>query len=199
MPKSSSAKRLTKSRDPRFVVRVILGTLLAANVIAAGVLLFPPGGSADDLARQMATLQSQVESKRAMLEQLRQHAAAVEAGRSEGDKFIADYFLPLRTSDNTLESELARAAAAAKIKPKGLQLNHEQIEGSDTLQMVSITAIYEGQYTDVLKFVHAIDQSPQFMIIESLSAVPQQGSNTLAVSLKIDAFVRDEAGAEGRE
>ena len=199
MPKSSSAKPLTNGRDPRFLVRVILGTLLAANVIAAGVLLFPPGGSADDLARQMATLQSQVESKRAMLEQIRQHAAAVEAGRSEGDKFVADYFLPLRTSYNTLESELARAAAAAKIKPKGTQYNNEPIEGSDTLQMVSITATYEGQYADVLKFVHAIDQSPRLMIIESLSAVPQQGSNTLAVSLKIDAFVRDEAGGEGPE
>ena len=48
----------------------------------------------------------------------------------------------------------------------------------------------------MLKFVHSIDQSPRLLIIESLSAVPQQGSNTLSVSMKIDAFVR--TGEVGR-
>jgi len=185
-----------RGRDPKAAVRAVLGTLLAANLVAAGLILFPPGGSAEALAQQMAALQVQLAAHRAALEQTRQHAVEVEEGRAEGDKFVADYFLPLRTSDNMLDSELQRAAAAAKIKPKGISFAHEAIEGSDTLQMVSVTATYEGTYSDVLKFVHAIDQSQRLLIIESLSAVPQQGSNTLSVSMKIDAFVR---GGEGGE
>jgi hypothetical protein len=195
MPKNSNDVKPVKSRDPRVAVRAVLGTLLAANLVAAGLILFPPGGSAEALAKQMAALQVELATRRAAIEQTRRHAMEVEEGRSEGDQFVADYFLPLRTSDSTLDSELQKAAAAAKIKAKGTSFAHEPIEGSDTLQMVSVTANYEGTYSNVLNFVHSIDESPRLLIIDSLSAVPEQGSNTLSVSMKIDAFVRTgEAG-----
>jgi Tfp pilus assembly protein PilO len=188
---SGSSARI---RDPKFAVRVILGVLLAANLIAAGFLRFPPGGSAEDLTRQMASLQRQVANNRTALEQTRQHALAVQEGRDEGDKFVQQYFLPLRTASGTLSSELQRAAAAAKIKPKSTSFAFQPIEGSDSLQTVGITATYEGLYPDVLKFVHSIDQSPLLLIVESLSAVPQQDSKVLEVSMKMDAFVRAEDG-----
>ncbi len=185
-----------RARDPKFMVRVILGTLLAANVAATGLLLFPPGGSAEDLERQMAALQTQLAAKKMALKQAHEHAAEVEEGRAEGDKFLDQYFLPLRAAYSAVDAELQRAAAATKIKPKETGYSAEPIEGSDTLQMMSITATYEGTYRDVLNFVHTIDQSPSLLIIESLNAVPQQGSNTLAVSMKINTFVRSEGAAE---
>lgn len=187
---------LSRIRDPRFAVRAGLGVLLAANLIAAGLLKFPPGGSAEDLERQMASLQTQVASQRAALEQTRQHAMAVAQGREEGDKFIQQYFLPIRTAAGTLSGELLKAATAAKIKTKGVQFAPQPIEGSNTLQMVIITANYEGLYPDLLKFVHSIDQSPLLLIIESLNAAPQEGSQTLSISMRMDAFVR---GGEGDE
>lgn len=185
-----------RSRDPRVVVRPVLGVLLVANVVAAGLILFPVGGSPEALAKQMGELQTQLAANRATLVQARQHAMQVEEGRAEGDKFLTDYFLPLRTSDKTLALELQQAATAAKIKPKGTTFDHEAIEGSDTLQMVSVSANYEGAYADLLKFVHTIDQSPRLLIIESLSAIPQEGSSTLSVTMKIDAFVRSGEGGE---
>jgi hypothetical protein len=181
-------------RDPKFTVRTILGVLLAANLIAAGFLRFPPGGSAEDLTRQIAALQRQVANDRIALERTRQHALAVQDGRDEGDKFVQEYFLPLRTASGTLNSELQRAAATAKIKPRSTQLDFQPIEGSDSLQTVGITATYEGLYPDVLKFVHSIDQSPLLLIIESLNAIPQQDSKILEVSMKMDAFVRSGEG-----
>jgi type IV pilus assembly protein PilO len=199
MPKNSSDPApVTRGRvrDPKLIVRVILGTLLAANLAAAGLLLFPPGGSAEDLARQMAALQTQLAARKVAIQKAREHAAAVEEGRAEGDQFLSDYFLPMRRAYRAVDSELLRAAAAAKIKPKETAYAAQPIEGSDTLQMLSITATYEGSYQDVLSFVHTIDQSSSMLIIESLSAVPQTGSNVLAVSLKIDTFVRAEGSAE---
>lgn len=196
MAKNSNNPVVVRSRDPKFTARVILGVLLAANLIAAGLLEFPPGGSTDDLTRQMTVLQHDIVMKRAALEQTRQHALAVSQGREEGDKFIQEYFLPLRTASSTLSLELQRAAAAAKVKPKGNQFSFQPIEGSDTLGMVDITANYEGAYGDILKLVHSIDQSPLLMIIESFNAAPQQDSKALSVSLKMEAFVRD-IGANG--
>jgi hypothetical protein len=196
MARNSSPPAQAKSRDSRVAVRAILGTLLVANLGAAGLILFPPGGSAEALARQMAALQVQLAANRTSLEQTRQHALQVEEGRAEGDKFLTEYFLPLRTAYNTLDSVLQSAAADAKIKHLDAAFSAEAIEGSDTLQMVSVTATYEGLYADVLKFVHSLDQSQRMLIIESLAAVPQQGSSVLSVSMKIDAFVRNGEGSE---
>jgi hypothetical protein len=39
--------------------------------------------------------------------------------------------------------------------------------------------------------VHEIDRSPRLLIIESLTAAPQAGSDDLNVSMKLDTFVRD--------
>jgi Tfp pilus assembly protein PilO len=179
-------------RDPKFLARVILGVLVAANLVAAGLVLFPPGGSAENLESQLQQLQSQATAKRATLALTRQHAASVEKGREEGDKFITTYFLPRRTAFSTLIGELEAAAASSKIKPRDRSYTLDPIEGSDTLSMMTITANFDGAYHDVLNFVHVIDQSPRLMIIESLNTAPQQGTSTLSVSLKINAFVREE-------
>ena len=177
------------------MLRVAVGVLLAANLVAAGILLFPPGGSAEDLEKQLASLQSQATTKRALLEKTRRHVAAVNLGRSEGDQFLGTYFLTRRAAAEMLLTELGNAAAGSKIKEKERSVSVEPIEGSDTLSMMSIVANYEGTYADLLHFVHEIDRSSSLMIIESLNAAPQAGTNNLSVSLKLDTFVREDAGA----
>ena len=174
-------------------MRILLGVLLAANLVAAGILLFPPGGSAEDLERELASLQSQAATKRALLEKTRQHVAAVELGRAEGDQFLGTYFLTRRAAAEMLLTELGNAAAGSKIKSKESSISIEPIDGSDTLSMMSIVANYEGTYADLLHFVHEIDRSKSLMIIESLNAAPQSGTNNLSVSLKLDTFVREDA------
>ncbi|HLH41011.1 MAG TPA: type 4a pilus biogenesis protein PilO [Bryobacteraceae bacterium] len=181
-----------KSSDPKLLVRAVLGVLAGANLIAAGLVLFPPGGSAEQLDQELAALRAQVAAQKARLEQTREHAAAVDKGRAEGDQFLSRYFLPLRTSYSTLLEELQKAAGETKIKPKDTSFSQEPIEGSDDLKMISITAGYEGKYEDLMQLVHKIDQSKNLLILESLSAAPQANTDALTVSLKLDTFVRDD-------
>jgi Tfp pilus assembly protein PilO len=179
-------------RDPRFAVRAIVAALLAANIIAAGLLLFPPGGSADDLERQLVSLQSQVQAHRVMLERTRQHVASVEKARVQGDQFLNDYFLASRSHVSELFTALETAAAQSKITPKEQAIATEPVEGSDSLSMLTITAAYEGTYSNLMRFVHEIDGSPRLLIIESLNAAPQQGAGMLTVSMKMETFVRED-------
>ena len=193
MPKNSSPRNSSNA------IRVVLGALVAANLIAAGLVLFPPGGSADELQREMTTLQSQVAQNKARLERTREHVAAVEKGREEGDQFLASYFLERRTAYSTLYAEISEAAIKSKIKQREYSYSTDPIEGSDTLSMMSITANFDGSYADVLNFVHELDKSSRLLIVESLNVAPQQGSNVLSVSMMIDTFVRDASPAEGVE
>jgi len=173
----------------------VLGALLAANMVAAALVLFPPGGSAEELQREATMLQAQLSANQALVERTRQHLAAVEKGRDSGDEFLSGYFLSSRTAYSTLLSELSEAGSRSKIKQREYAYSTEPIEGSDNLSMLTITANFDGVYRDVLNFVHELDRSPRLLIIESLSAAPQQGSNVLSVSMKIDAFVREQPAA----
>src|SRR5580700_2496352 len=176
--------------------RIALGVLLVATVGAAWIVMYPPGGSADDLQRQLAALESQTAAKRTLLASTRQHVAAVEQGRAEGDKFLSEYFLARRTAYSTLLTELVAAADEAKIKPKEHAYATEPIEGSDSLSMMSISANYEGTYANLMRFVHQLDRSPRLLIIEALNAAPEQSGGTLNISMKIDTFVREDGSAQ---
>lgn len=202
MPRNSSRQgpgASGQTRDLKRKIRIVLGALLALNLIAAGLVMFPPGGSADDLEREFATLQSQIMQKRALLEHSRLNVAAVEKARGEGDHFLDAYFLSRRTADSTLLSELTAAAGKTQMKERDRAQTTEFIEGSDSLSMMTITANYEGTYHNLLNFISELDRSQQLLIIESMSAAPQQGSNILTVSMKIDAFIRDASAEPGLE
>jgi len=69
----------------------------------------------------------------------------------------------------------------------------EAIEGSDTLRMMTVTAGLDGSYDNLVKFLNLLDKSSKFVIIESLGAAPQQTGNLLSITIKLDAFVREES------
>jgi Tfp pilus assembly protein PilO len=182
------------TRDPQSVLRIVVGVLLVLSMIGAGFVLFPPGGSDEALEQQLQTLQAQATTRRHTLETTRKNVAAIQKGRKQGDDFLTTYFLDRRTAYSTLLSELEEAAKQSQIKPKDHSFNTEPIEGSDTLSMMSVTANYEGTYKDLMNFVYQLDRSPRLLIIESLNAAPEGSSNLLGISMKIDTFVREDAG-----
>ncbi|SRR5579883_330932 len=185
----------TAVRDPRVIVRAVLGVLLAANMAAAALAFKPFGGSADDLRQHRNALQSQLTQAQARLKATRALATKIEKARAEGDQFLNRYVTDRRTTFSTIFEELDHTAQQAGIKPRDRNVELNEIEGSDTLEMMSITAGYEGSYESLQKFISLLDRSPRFLIIESLVASPQQGGQTLNVTLKLDTFVKEQPGA----
>ncbi len=178
------------AKDPRLAMRLVVGALLAANLAAAVAVFRPIGGSPEVLEQRLARLQAEVHQKEERLSRLRALAATVEKARSETDRFLHDYFLDRRTAYSTLVEELTSLARKAGVRPKGDSYVSERVEGSQTLEMLVITAHYEGTYADLVHFVNLIDRSPRFLTIDSLQAAPQQATGTLNISLKLNAFVR---------
>lgn len=183
-------------KDPRVLVRAALGVLVAANIVAALMVFKPWGGSAEDLAREQISLQQQLTSITARLEKTKSLVAKAERARTAGDGFLAEYTTDRRTTFSTIFAELERVASEAGIQPRPASYQLDQVEGSDTLYQMTISAAYEGGYTSLLKFVNLLDKSPRFLIIESLMAAPQQSNagDLLSVTIKLDTFVREQPG-----
>jgi hypothetical protein len=185
-----------KIKDPRFLVRAALGVLVLANIAAALMAFKPWGGSAEDLARERAGLQQQLTAAQGRLEKTKALVSKAERARKEGDGFLAEYTTDRRTTFSTIFAELERVAQEAGIQPRPVSYELNQVEGSDTLSQMNISAAYEGSYANLTKFINLLDKSPRFLIIESLMAAPQQANagDLLSVSIKLDTFVREQAG-----
>lgn len=187
------------SRDPRVVMRIVIGTLLAANLVAAFTVFRPVGGSAEQLELDVSRGRQQIVQKQATIKHLQFLAAKIEQARNAGDHFMDGYFMSRRTTSSTILDELLKAAKDSGIKPKGDAFTFEPVEGSDTLSMMTIAANYEGSYRDLLEFVNRLDRSPRFLILENLSAQPLQGAGNnaaLDVRIKLDTFVREDPNAQ---
>jgi len=175
--------------NPRAVIRVVLGVLAAANLVAAYFVIRPLGGSPQELRQQVVDLRTQIRQQQNTVDRTRLMAGKIEIGREEGDKFMSKYFLPRRSAYSVVMAELNELAIQAKVTAKESANAIEPVDGSDTLDMMQITANYEATYGDLVRFVNLVDKSDRLLVMESLNATPQQGGNKLNVMIKLDTFV----------
>jgi hypothetical protein len=179
-------------KDAEVLMRLLLGILLAANLVAAAFAFHLFDDSPERIARQVQSINQQVVAQIVKLNQTRLHAGKVEKGREEGTKFISTYMTSRRATYSTIISEIDQMANFAGMKRKESSMVLDAIQGSDALDMMTITASFEGEYKNLLIFINQIDKSKRFIIIESLAASPQQ-NGVLQVTLKLNTFVKEEA------
>lgn len=199
MPRSFNFDLKAHTRDPRHLVRVVLGILLAANLVAAWFVFQTPGGTLADLESDLAAKRKQLIAGQHSLERMKKLLGNVTHARDTGDNFLGSYFLPRRNAYSMLEVDLALAAHSAGIRAKERSYNYEPIEGSDTLGMLNINANFEGTYADLIELVNAVDRSKRLLIIEQLQAQPQQGTNILGITVRLNAFFRMDGPQASKE
>jgi Tfp pilus assembly protein PilO len=190
MPRNFDLRAQLKNR--RVVVRLILGAMLFANLVAAAFVFHPLGGSPEDLARELEDRQRQLTQQRQRLERTRNLVGKVQQAKGEGDMFLEQSTMGRRTAFSTLIGEINKMAVDAGMKTKDSSWALGEVEGSETLVQLTISANFEGSYANLTKFVNLLDRSPRFLIIESLQAQPQP-TGILGVNVRLDTFIRQEA------
>lgn len=185
MPSASSWK------EPRVLVRIGLGVLLAANLVAAGYAfnLFQP--SPQVLNQRLLAAQSQLQTAQARLTRSRTLAASIAKGKSESDTFLATYFTTRRNTFSTILTEIRETAASAGMKTEEGTISLDPIKGTGDLSMMTLSINFEGSFAQLVKFVNLIDRSGRFIIIESMQAAPQPKGDVVNANLKLHVFVKD--------
>jgi hypothetical protein len=182
--------------DPRALLRLVVGLLIAANAVAAYFVVRPLGGSPEELRQQAADMRVQIVQKRRIVTRTRDLVSKIEAGRAEGDHFLGHYFLPRRSAYSMIVADLNDLAGQAKVAPKESAFSIEPVDGSDSLVMMQVSANFEATYQDLIHFVNLLDKSDRLLVVESLNATPQQGGAKLNVMLKLDTFVMEDAASQ---
>ncbi|MBM3758722.1 MAG: hypothetical protein FJW36_00585 [Acidobacteria bacterium] len=182
-------------RNPGVYMRVILGTLLLGNLVALWLLLSPPGGSLEEVEGRLIELRQKYTAQSRNLDRMKALATKVQDSRKAGDRFFGSYFMERRKAASTIISELSSLAKQAGIRPKEHSFVLEPVEGAEDLSMMTVNGSYEGSYADLIQFVYRVDHSPRFLIIENLSAAPQQSAGMLNMSIRFHVFVKEIPGS----
>jgi len=177
-------------KDPRVVMRGIMGVLLVANLAAALVAFKPFGGGADDLRQERGSLQQQLSALQTQVAKNKQLVQKVERARTEGDEFLKKYITDRHVVTSTIQRELNDIAEGSGVTFQPTSWTPEPVDGSDVFWRMTINASCQGNYQALSKFLNLVDKSPRFLIIESLSASPVQSGDRLNVTVKIDTFIR---------
>lgn len=185
-------------RDPKVLVRIGLGLLLAANLAAAAFAFHLVGPSPEGIDQDLAAARLRLLATKTRLDRSRSLAGRVDKGKQEGASFLTTYLTTRRHTYSTIISEITETAKTAGMTMKEATIAPlDPIEGSKDLDMMTISANFDGGYPQLIKFVNLLDRSPRFLIIESLQAAPQPKGDILTVTLRLNTFIReDEPGDE---
>lgn len=97
-------------KDPRVFVRVALGVLLLANLVAAFFVFRPWGGSPEDLQRRLSQLRAGLRQREETVRRFRALVETVEKTHGEAGRFMARHFLDDRAAYSTVLTELSELA-----------------------------------------------------------------------------------------
>ena len=189
---SQTTAILAALRDTQVRIRLVLGSLLVANLVAAAFAFHLFDESPQQLGSRLLTMRQQILLQLKKLNHTRQLAGKVDRGREEDAKFINTYMTSRRSSYSTIISEIDQMANQAGMRSKDSNQTLEALQGTDALDMMTIIASFEGDYKNLLIFVNLIDRSKRFLIIETLAVTPQQNMK-LQVTMKLHTFVKEEA------
>lgn len=169
---------------------IILGLL---NVAAIYLYLAPPGGSRHQLLESEAEISNSTKAHRLGAQRLKTISEKVQLGGEQTQQFAAQYFLPGRTAFATVVSEMLRMSTAAGFHELDSRYSPEPIEGSDDLTLLTINGAYRGTYADLMNFLNQVDHSDQLIILDQLTATPQQqGADLLNVTMRFLAIIKDD-------
>src|SRR3954470_18705714 len=116
MDKNFNLRPAINVRDPRILMRGIIGVLLVANLAAAVIAFKPFGGSAEDLRREQQSLTAQLAQLQKRLAFSKKLVAKVQTARTEGDEFVDEFFMNESTTSAMIITELTETAKEAGIK-----------------------------------------------------------------------------------
>src|SRR5580704_12090383 len=181
-------------KDPRVLVRIGLGILLTANLVAAGYALNVFGPSPEALNQRLVAAEARLQADQARLVRSRVLTSSIGKGKVEGDTFLATYFTTRRHTYSTIINEITEIARNAGMKTEEQTYSLDAIEGTDDLSMMTISMNFEGSFAQFVKLVNLLDRSPRFLIIESMQAAPQPKGDVLNTNLKLHVFVKEDPG-----
>lgn len=168
-------------------IRATLLALLALDAVLLALVVRPVEQAQQNRQHEMERLRDQHETVTRAVAQTRELRAKVQSAQQDGEEFSRQSFLARPRGFSAILADLERVASENQLKPSGVSYQLKEETDPSGWTNVAVNVNVEGEYSDLVRFINQLEQSPLFWIIDGLnvSAVPGKG---LRMSLDMETY-----------
>lgn len=170
-----------------------LAIALAINVVVYGAVVYP-------LAQRVANIeQRDRNAEEQLLAAQRDHgqAAGTLSGKDRAATELATFYKDVLPSDLPGARRLTHLRLAQLARESNLKFLHSTFEPvserNRTLTRLKIEMVLAGSYTDMRAFIHQLETSPEFVVIDNVELGEGAEGGPLSVTLHLSTYYRDTA------
>jgi Tfp pilus assembly protein PilO len=188
-------------QKPQNIRRILQISVLACAVADAALLLVylsPWVPSRAEAAARVNSERVQLEILRERVNRLQQLQAHLGRSRQQADELVQSSMRPEGTVFSDVLTEFNRMAQRTRVRASNIAFQPSK-ETQAGLRQIGITANLEGQYSDVIEFLNAVERSPIFFIVNEISLSEGAGESHEKGVIRLYVQMQTYARAEGED
>ncbi len=151
-------------RNSRRNLKIAIGTMLAADVVALGVLFSPLVGSAESRKLQLNELRIELQKKTREVEPLRGMDKKIVLAKEQIGGFYKDRFA---AKDSDLANELGKLVSENGVHMQQAKYTQEDAEVPGIVP-VEIQGTFSGDYVQLVRFINTLERSKMFFAVDGV-------------------------------
>jgi Tfp pilus assembly protein PilO len=168
---------------------------IVANLALLIVVVFP-------LLQKVAGAERRAEAAAGELAAARQDLAVARAtvtGKDAADKALTQFYSAVLPPDLSGARrslvKIEQLLAQANLRRVSSRMRPEAVRDS-SLSRLAVTVDFTGDYSDVRRFLYALETSPEFLVVENVQLIQEaDGKTPLRVTTTVSTYYR--AGGDG--
>jgi hypothetical protein len=156
-------------------LRVALIALLGVNVALLALLFHRPGFTLPEQQAELVRARERRDAARDAVAHMRDLRSKLQGALQNGDQFARNHFLARTDGFSSILQDLEDRASASGLHPGGITYQMQDEQGQPGWTGVEVTLAVEGDYPDLLRFIHQLEQSDLFWIINGITVAGSAG------------------------
>jgi hypothetical protein len=171
--------------NSRRKLKIVIGTMLAVDVLAVAVLFSPLVGSAESRQLQLNLLRVELTKKNREVEPLRGMDQKILLAKDQIGGFYKDRFAD---KDSVLTNELGKLASENGVRMQQARYKEEDAEVSGVVP-VEIQGSFSGDYLQLVRFINTLERSKMFFEVDGVD-LAGEGGGPVRLGITIHSYLR---------
>ncbi|MGH9643495.1 MAG: hypothetical protein ACRD3Q_13860 [Terriglobales bacterium] len=172
-------------RKTRRKLTIAIAAMVAADIVAAGILLSPLVGSAESRRAQIRQLTAELALKTHDVQPLRNIDKKIVLAKDQIGEFYKDRFAE---KDSELTTELGKLASENGIRIQTAKYTEEDPESSGIVP-VEIQGSFSGDYLQLVRFINTLERSKMFFTVDSVD-LAGEGAGPVRLQIGLHSYLR---------
>lgn len=171
--------------NSRHKLKIALGAMLAADLIAAAVLFSPLVGSEQSRTQQLNQMRIELLKKNRDVTPLRGMDKKIGLAKDQIGEFYKERFA---ASDSELLNELGKLAAENRIPMQHMSYKEEASETSGVIPL-EIGGTFTGDYLQLVRFINTLERSKLFIDVDSVD-LAGESAGSVRLQITMHSYLR---------